>query len=93
MKGKREEGREGKIQGRRSKEEKIRRKVRKKGRRRKKRGKFKKWTEQQGKKDAEKWMGKGRKEDPRIDGENKENRSKAGWSKRKEEYKKDGRGT
>ena len=31
MKGKREEGREGKIQGRRSKEEKIRRKVRKKG--------------------------------------------------------------
>lgn len=38
-------------------------------------------------------MGKGRKEDPRIDGENKENRSKAGWSKRKEEYKKDGRGT
>jgi len=54
MEGKREVGKEGKIQGRRSKEEKIRRKVRKKVRRRKKRGKFKKWMEQQGKKDAEK---------------------------------------
>ena len=50
MEGKREEGKEGKIQGRRSKEEKIRRKVRKKVRR----GKFKKWMEQQGKKDTEK---------------------------------------
>ncbi len=37
-------------------------------------------------------MGKRRKEDPRIDGENKKNRSKAGRNKRKQEDKKDGRG-